>query len=86
MSWGLGHIHSAAIASWQLIFIVPACITILTAPIIYWQVASTIEKAVWLDEHDKKVAVERVRYNKTGTGSSEYRGCGVGRERPRLEI
>jgi MFS family permease len=73
LSWALGHIHTPAIASWQLIFIVPACLTILTSPVIYWQVASTIESAKWLDEHDKKVAVERVRYNKTGTGSTKFK-------------
>jgi MFS family permease len=73
MSWGLGHVHSKSIASWQLIFILPACLTILTAPLVYWAVASSIESATWLNEHDKKVALERVRYNKTGTGNKRFK-------------
>jgi MFS family permease len=73
MSFGIGHIHSPHIKSWQLVFILPACFTILTAPVIYFVVPSSIEKAKWLNEHDKAVAYERVRFNQTGTGSSEYK-------------
>ncbi|KAH8089602.1 major facilitator superfamily domain-containing protein [Filobasidium floriforme] len=73
MSFGIGHVKSPHISSWQLVFIIPACLTILTAPVILYVVPSNIDDAKWLTEHDRAVAYERVRFNQTGTGSSKFK-------------
>jgi MFS family permease len=73
MSWAIGHVKGGPIKSWQLVFIIPSIFTILTAPLIMWVVPSSIEDAKWLNEHDRAVAYERVRFNQTGTGSTKYK-------------
>lgn len=73
MSFAIGYVKSPVISRSQLVFILPACLTILTAPIIVWVVPSTIDDAKWLNEHDRAVAYERVRFNQTSTGSTKFK-------------
>ncbi|KAI1756160.1 major facilitator superfamily domain-containing protein [Xylaria castorea] len=73
LSYGLGHINSPLLESWQIIFLFVGLVTIVTVPFIYWRLDNDIPSARFLSEEDKLKAVERLRANQTGTGSREFK-------------
>ncbi|KAI0862174.1 major facilitator superfamily domain-containing protein [Xylaria cubensis] len=73
LSYGLGHIKSPLLESWQIIFLFVGLVTIVTSPFIYWKLDNDIPSARFLSEEDKPKAVERLRANQTGTGSREFK-------------
>ena len=44
----------------------------ITAPFIYWKLDNSVETARFLTEHEKRQAVERLRANQTGIGSTNF--------------
>ncbi|KAK3717677.1 hypothetical protein LTR37_005744 [Vermiconidia calcicola] len=73
LSYGLAHINSPLVESWQIIFLFVGLITIVTAPFIYWKLDNDIPSARFLTEEEKPKAIERLRANQTGTGSREFK-------------
>ncbi|KAK3696054.1 hypothetical protein LTR37_018135 [Vermiconidia calcicola] len=73
LSYGLAHIDSSLVDSWQIIFLFVGLITIVTAPFIYWKLDNDIPSARFLTEEEKPKAIERLRANQTGTGSREFK-------------
>lgn len=73
LSFGLSHVESPHIKSWQLVFIVCGIITCITAPIVYMFVDADVASARFLSEEDKAKGIERLRANQTGTGSNEFK-------------
>lgn len=55
------------------LFLWNGLITVVTVPIVWWFLDSDIASARFLTEHEKLQALERLRANQTGTGSSEYK-------------
>ncbi|KAK8092366.1 uncharacterized protein PG998_014851 [Apiospora kogelbergensis] len=78
LSYGLGHIVSDRLASWQIIFLFVGLLTVCTAPFVAWKLDADIPSARFLSEEDKPKAIERLRANQTGTGSGEFRWSQVG--------
>ncbi|PBP21842.1 hypothetical protein BUE80_DR007342 [Diplocarpon rosae] len=72
LSFGLGHIPSETLKSWQIIFLFVGLITIVTAPFVYWKLDNNVASARFLDETERAQAVERLRANQTGIGSREF--------------
>lgn len=72
LSYGLGHIKSDSLHSWQIIFLFVGLVTIITAPFVYWKLDNDVTSARFLTEHEKVQAVERLRANQTGIGSREF--------------
>ncbi|KAK2624702.1 hypothetical protein QTJ16_005895 [Diplocarpon rosae] len=88
LSFGLGHIPSETLKSWQMyahsepilqalltghsIFLFVGLITIVTAPFVYWKLDNNVASARFLDETERAQAVERLRANQTGIGSREF--------------
>ncbi|KAK3678670.1 hypothetical protein LTR78_001123 [Recurvomyces mirabilis] len=73
LSYGLGHIPSAVLESWQIIFLFVGLVTIASAPFIYWKLDNDIPSARFLTSEEKPQALERLRANQTGTGSREFK-------------
>ncbi|WWC85174.1 uncharacterized protein L201_000031 [Kwoniella dendrophila CBS 6074] len=73
ISFGFGKIHSDKLESWRIIFIVVGSTTVLSAPIVYYFLEADIEKSRFLNQEEKKMAIERVRANQTGTGTREFK-------------
>ncbi len=73
LSYGLGHIKSDALESWQIIFLFVGLITIVTAPFVYWKLDNDIPSARFLTDDEKPKAIERLRANQTGTGSRDFK-------------
>ncbi|CAK1367266.1 unnamed protein product [Cercospora beticola] len=73
LSFGLGHINSSVLESWQIIFLFVGLVTVITAPVVYWKLDNDIPSARFLTEEEKPQAIERLRANQTGTGSREFK-------------
>jgi len=72
LSFGLGHIPSETLKSWQIIFLFVGLVTIITAPFVYWKLDNDVATARFLDETERAQAIERLRANQTGIGSREF--------------
>lgn len=55
------------------IFLFSGLLTIVTAPLVYWKLDNDVSSARFLTEEERLQGVERLRANKTGTGSSEFK-------------
>ena len=73
LSYGLGHIPSATLESWQIIFLFVGLVTVVSAPFVYWKLDNDIQSARFLTEEEKPKAIERLRANQTGTGTREFK-------------
>lgn len=73
LSFGLGHIPSTTLESWQIIFLFTGLVTIVSAPFVYWRLDNDIPSARFLTEEEKPKAIERLRANQTGTGTREFK-------------
>ncbi|KAI1305135.1 major facilitator superfamily domain-containing protein [Xylaria venustula] len=73
LSYGLGHIQSPLLESWQIIFLFVGLVTIVTAPFIYWKLDNDIPSARFISEADKPKALERLRANQAGTTNGEFK-------------
>ncbi|KAF2096432.1 MFS general substrate transporter [Rhizodiscina lignyota] len=73
LSYGLGHIKSDALLPWQIIFLFFGLLTVITSPLIWWRLENNIATARFLNDEDKAKAIERLRANQTGTGTSEFK-------------
>ncbi|RYZ79602.1 MAG: MFS transporter, partial [Proteobacteria bacterium] len=70
LAYGLG--HSTGLAPWRALFLTAGLMTVLTAPVIWLVHDSDISTARFYTPKEKEQAVERLRANQTGTGSSEF--------------
>ncbi|KAK3072512.1 hypothetical protein LTR53_006694 [Teratosphaeriaceae sp. CCFEE 6253] len=77
LSYGLGHIPSSVLESWQIIFLFVGLVTIVSAPFVYYFLDNDIPSARFLSAADKPKAVERLRANQTGTGTREFKGAHI---------
>lgn len=73
LCYGLGHIKSDVLYSYQIIFLVFSLITVITAPILWWRLDNSVVEARWLSEEDRRKGVERLRANNTGIGSTTFK-------------
>lgn len=60
------------------IFLFVGLVTIITAPFVYWKLDNDIPSARFLSEEDKPKAIERLRANQTGTGTTEFKWNHIG--------
>lgn len=72
ISYGLGHVRGR-LYTWQVLFLLVGLMTVVSAPVVYWFLDNDVTTARFLTEHEKLQAVERLRANQTGTGSSEFK-------------
>lgn len=77
LSYGLGHIPSETLKSWQIIFLFVGLVTIITAPFVYWKMDDDVASARFLTPHEREQGIERLRANQTGTGSREFKSSHI---------
>lgn len=73
LSFGLGHVDSPVLKSWQIIFLFVGLVTVVTPAFIWWRLDNDIESARFLTGHEKLQAVERLRANNTGIGNRHFK-------------
>lgn len=71
LAWALSFIKSPHLYVYQILFLIVGLVTVITGPIIYWRLDNSPATARFLTEEEKVWAVERVRQNKTGTGTNK---------------
>lgn len=74
LSYGLGHIPTTTLESWQIIFLFTGLMTIVSVPFIYWKLDNDVSSARFLTADEKPKAIERLRANQTGTGTRVLKG------------
>ncbi|KAF4547730.1 MFS-type transporter-like protein 41 [Elsinoe fawcettii] len=73
LSYGLGKIPSNSLKSWQIIFLFVGLVTVCTAPVVYWFLDNNVAEARFLTEHERALAIERLRSNNTGLVTNEFK-------------
>ncbi|PVH98089.1 MFS general substrate transporter [Periconia macrospinosa] len=73
LSWGLGHIDSNLLHSYQIIFLFCGLLTVLVSIVVFIFMPDSPMEAKFLNENDKLVAVERLRMNQMGVASRVWK-------------
>lgn len=71
-SFGIGHIGSS-LASWRLIFLIWGAITTAWGVVLMCLLPGSPLTTRWLSEHERVVAVDRVKDNNTGIENREFK-------------
>ncbi|KAL3474288.1 major facilitator superfamily domain-containing protein [Aspergillus californicus] len=72
-TYGLGHIHSDTLYSYQIIFILCGLLTVTYSFVVLIFMPDSPMEAKFLNEREKMIAVERLRANQMGIISREWR-------------
>ncbi|ORY28041.1 major facilitator superfamily domain-containing protein [Naematelia encephala] len=72
LAFGIGHVHHG-ITPYQSIFIFLGAISVVLTPLLWWMMPDDIKSARFLTQHEKAIAVERLRANNTGTKTSVWK-------------
>lgn len=73
LAYGLGHINSDKLHSYQIIFLACGLLTVLFSILVFLFMADSPVDAKFLNDHDKVLAVERLRDNQMGVVSTEWK-------------
>jgi MFS family permease len=66
IAYGIGHIHSTSLLSWQLIFLILGAITSGYAVLLFFFLPDSPANAVFLRKNERAIALHRTLENKTG--------------------
>ncbi|KAF1847278.1 allantoate permease-like protein [Cucurbitaria berberidis CBS 394.84] len=69
LSYGLGHIKSDLLHSYQIIFLFCGLLTVVVSVFVYIFMPDSPMEAGFLNDHEKMIAVERLRMNQMGVAS-----------------
>ena len=76
MGYGVGHIETS-VKKWQFVFLICGGFTVLWAGVVYLFLPDSPLNARFLTERERAVAVERVRKNRTGIKTTEFKWAQV---------
>ncbi|KAF8629981.1 hypothetical protein AX17_005546 [Amanita inopinata Kibby_2008] len=71
--YGLGHITSPVLHTYQIVFILLGLVTFLIGILSFFIFPDNPVKATFLDSHEKIIAVERLRANQQGLETKEFK-------------
>jgi hypothetical protein len=73
LSYGLGHIRSDLLHSYQIIFLFCGLLSVVTSVFVFIFMPDSPMEAKFLNDHEKLVAVERLRMNQMGVASRVWK-------------
>ncbi|KAB5583435.1 major facilitator superfamily domain-containing protein [Coniochaeta sp. 2T2.1] len=73
VTYGLGSIHTTALFKYQIIFMFCGLLTVVYSVYVFFMMPDSPMEAKFLNEHEKVIAVERLRANQMGVISREWR-------------
>ncbi|KAH9890325.1 MFS general substrate transporter [Xylariomycetidae sp. FL2044] len=73
LSYGLGHITNTALKPWMYIFLVLGLLSLANGLLWLWLMPETPNKASFLNDKEKRIAVQRVAQNMTGIKGYEWK-------------
>lgn len=71
LAYGLGHIH-VGIASWKWMFLVTGALSVIWSVVLWFLLPDHQGKAWFLNDAEKRAAVEMVRSNHTGIHNNKF--------------
>ncbi|KAH8807654.1 permease of the major facilitator superfamily [Xylogone sp. PMI_703] len=79
IAWGIAAptAHTGSLTSWQLMYVVFGCLTVLLAFIFFFVVPDSQLNTRFLSTAEKVVAIERIRVNQQGIGNRKFKWCQV---------
>ncbi|CAI7584145.1 hypothetical protein N7533_000366 [Penicillium manginii] len=66
IAYGVGNINTTAIEHWKLLFLILGAVTSCYAVVLFFFLPDSVDKAVFLTENERAIAVQRTITNKTG--------------------
>lgn len=73
LAYGLGHIQSATLSRYQVIFLFCGAITVVYSVVVFLFMPDSPMEAKFLKHNEKLIAIERVRINQQGIASRKWR-------------
>lgn len=73
LSYGLAHIASNTLKSYQVIFLFCGLLTVVFSVVVFIWLADSPMKARFLTQEEKVIAIERLRMNQQGIASGKWR-------------
>jgi len=73
IAFGVSHFEGHAIYSWQLLFLILGCATVVWSFFVGWLLPDSPMKAKCYNEDEKRLMIERVRHNETGIQNRQYK-------------
>ncbi|EOO02303.1 putative pantothenate transporter protein [Phaeoacremonium minimum UCRPA7] len=80
LGYGIAHINSPTVPNWAWFFIIFGAITVVYGSFLFFYLPDSPMNARWLSDHDRALAIERVRSNRTGVENhvwkwSQFKEC-----------
>ncbi|KAJ5966310.1 MFS general substrate transporter [Penicillium waksmanii] len=72
-AYGMSHVHSPVLKSWQLLFVLLGCVTCLWSVFVFWWMPDSPMRATCYSETDRILIIERVRANQTGIQNRKFK-------------
>ncbi|KAF8608268.1 MFS general substrate transporter [Ceratobasidium sp. AG-I] len=73
LAYGVYHITGGPITSWQVLFTLLGCLTVLWGIFVFWWLPDSPMRAKCFTPEDRLLMVERVRKNETGIQNKEFK-------------
>ncbi|EXJ92787.1 hypothetical protein A1O3_01339 [Capronia epimyces CBS 606.96] len=73
ISYGIGHIRHTGVATWKWFFIIFGLAGLVLSVFLFVFMPDSPLTAKFLDDHEKMVAIERLRDNRTGVANREFK-------------
>ncbi|CUA71692.1 putative transporter C1773,15 [Schizosaccharomyces pombe 972h-] [Rhizoctonia solani] len=73
LAYGVYHIQGGPITSWQVLFTLLGCITVIWGLFVFWWLPDSPMRATCFSPEDRMLMVERVRANETGIQNKEFK-------------
>ncbi|KAG9121118.1 hypothetical protein FRC07_003057 [Ceratobasidium sp. 392] len=73
LAYGVYHIKGGPITSWQVLFTLLGCLTVLWGIFVFWWLPDSPMRAKCFTPEDRLLMVERVRANETGIQNKEFK-------------
>jgi MFS family permease len=73
LTYGLGHIASNTLHSYQIIFLFCGLLTTVVAVLVFWFMPDSPMEAKFLSHDEKLIAIERLRMNQMGVASRVWK-------------
>ncbi|KAI1377766.1 MFS general substrate transporter [Hypoxylon crocopeplum] len=80
LGYGIAHITNRTVPNWAWFFLIFGAVTIFYGGFLFYYFPDSPLNARWLSEHDRALAIERVRSNRTGVENhvwkwSQFKEC-----------
>ncbi|OQE15678.1 hypothetical protein PENSTE_c027G09092 [Penicillium steckii] len=72
-AYGMSHVHSPVLKSWQFLFVLLGCVTCLWSLFVLWWMPDSPMRAKCYSETDRVLIIERVRANQTGIQNRKFK-------------